>query len=68
MKKIVVGCLKTKNKKVDTKKEIPLVRGHCHLKGKFRGFAHDECNLGTWKKIYHFWQYFAKTFPETIVI
>ena len=28
-------------------KEIPVVKGHCHLTGRFRGSAHISCNLNT---------------------
>ena len=30
-------------------KENPVVRDHCHLSGKFRGLAHNNCNLNTRK-------------------
>ena len=28
-------------------KENPVVRDHCHLTGRFRGLAHNSCNLNT---------------------
>ena len=31
------------------KKENPVVKNHCHLTGKFRGLAHNSCNLNTRK-------------------
>ena len=30
-------------------KENPVVRDHCHLTGRFRGLAHNNCNLNTRK-------------------
>ena len=30
-------------------KENPVVKVHCHLTGKFRGLAHNNCNLNTRK-------------------
>ena len=30
-------------------KENPIVRGHCHLTGRFRGLAHNSCILNTRK-------------------
>ena len=30
-------------------KENPVVRDHCHLTGRFRGLAHNSCNLNTRK-------------------
>ena len=30
-------------------KENPVVRNHCHLTGKFRGLAHNNCNLNARK-------------------
>ena len=30
-------------------KENPIVKGHCHLTAKFRGLAHNNCNLNTRK-------------------
>ena len=31
-------------------KENPVVRDHCHLTGRFRGLAHNNCNLNTRKE------------------
>ena len=30
-------------------KETPVVEDHCHLTGRFRGLAHNNCNLNTRK-------------------
>ena len=29
----------------ETKNSVKIVRDHCHLSGKFRGAAHEVCNL-----------------------
>ena len=38
-----------KEYKNEDEKENPVVKQHCQLLGKFRGFAHNNCNLNTRK-------------------
>ena len=45
-------------KNEDEKK--PGVEDHCHLTGKFKGVAHDKCNLTTQKKFVSFVPFFFK--------
>ena len=41
-------CKKKEFKPKDVK-ENPIARDHCHLTGRFRGLAHNSCNLNTRK-------------------
>ena len=40
--------------KLKVLKENPVVKDHCHLTGKFRGLAHNNCNLKTRKGLTSF--------------
>ena len=49
-------------------KENPVVKDHFHLTGKFRGLAHNICNLNTRKAHTSFVPIFFTTFQDMIVI
>ena len=43
------GWLCEKEFRPKDKKENPIVKNHCQLTGRFRGLAHNNCNLNTRK-------------------
>ena len=47
-------CLCEKEFKPKDLKENPIVKDHCHLTGRFRGLAHNNCNLDTRKAHFSF--------------
>ena len=57
-----------KQSKLEDLKENPVVKDHCHLTGKFRGLAHNICNLNTRKAHTSFVPTSFTFFQEMIVI